>query len=149
MILITTLEQYNNDCIFFSEPTKNNIINESKFIKIYYSNELFTLNGIYMTLQINNILCEKYYNKYKCSFNYENNVTLIQTLKNIEEDILKKYSCNKPPEFKLFEQLQNKYIKIFDEIPINKNNIKIILKISGLWETDYSYGLTYKFFLLR
>ena len=51
---------------------------------------------------------------------------------------------NKIPQYKIHEQLQNGNIKIFTDIG-NKQTSSFILKISGIWETQYNYGLTYKF----
>ena len=66
-------------------------------------------------------------------------------LKIIEENLLRKFEINnKIPQFKIYEQLQNGNIKIFTDIG-NKSIASFILKISGIWETQYNYGLTYKF----
>jgi hypothetical protein len=35
-------------------------------------------------------------------------------------------------------------LNVFSEIT-NKTTCSFILKISGIWETQYNYGLTYKF----
>ena len=59
---------------------------------------------------------------------------------------------NKMPQFKLNEQLRYGQLKIFYDTTntslnnslINKENA-FLLKISGIWETDMHYGLTFKF----
>ena len=88
---------------------------------------------------------EKLYNKYKCNFDIKSNETLIKTLINIEKQIINKYDSNKNKEYKMSKQLLTGNIKIFieDTIILNKNDI--ILKISGIWETNNNIGLTYKF----
>ena len=130
---------------FFCEPIKNNIIPEGNFIRILYSTNFFTLNGIYLIITLNNIICEKYFNKYKCIFNIHTHKDIIENIKNIEENLLKKIELkNKTPTNKIHEQLKNGNIKIFSDIS-NKNSCSFILKISGIWETHLSYGLTYKF----
>ena len=68
MNIVKHLEQYKEDHVYFLEPIKNNIMNNGKFIRIIYSTPLFTLNGIYISFNINNTSIDKYYNKYKCSF---------------------------------------------------------------------------------
>jgi len=40
--------------------------------------------------------------------------------------------------------LNNNYLKVFNEQPCSKEN-NFILKIYGIWETEYEYGVTYKF----
>jgi hypothetical protein len=144
MYLVNTIEQYNSNNLFFCEPIKNNIMTEGKFIRILYSNDHITLNGVYILIDLYDILCEKYYNKYKCIFNIINHKEIIDSLKLIEEEILKKYETNKIPSYKIYEQIKTGYIKIFSDITNNKN-YSFILKISGIWETQNNYGLTYKF----
>jgi hypothetical protein len=143
MNLVKNIEQFNDNFLFFCEPIKNNIINEGNFIKILYSTELITFNGIYLLFNLTDLTCEKYYNKYKCVFNIQSNREIIEKLKLIEENILKKYKSFKNPLFKIYEQLLNGNIKIFDYV--DKNNSQFIIKISGIWETTYNYGITYKF----
>ena len=144
MNLVKKIEQYDDKNVFFCEPIKNNVMNEGNFIRILYSNENLTLNGIYIQLSFNDLVCEKYYNKYKCSFNIVNHKDLIENIKNIEENILKKYKTNKILSAKIYEQLKSGYIKLFNDIG-TKSNCSFILKISGIWETQHNYGLTYKF----
>lgn len=148
MNLVKQINQYDNKCLFFCEPIKNNIMNEGIFIKILYSNENISLNGIYLLVQFCDIVCEKYYNKYKCSFNILNNKDIINNLKLIEEEILKKYNTTKTPCYKIYEQIKCGYIKMYSIIGI-KQTSSFVLKISGIWETPQNYGLTYKFINLN
>lgn len=145
MNLVKTFEQYNANNLIFCEPIKNNIMNDGNFIRILYSNNLMTLNGVYLLLNLNDITCEKYYNKFKCSFNALNHKELIEKLRLIEEDIIQKYKTNKTPLYKIYEQIKSGYIKVFSDTG-NKTNSLFIIKISGIWETQTNYGLTYKFF---
>lgn len=144
MNLVKKIEQYDNKSIFFCEPIKNNIMNDGNFIRILYSTQNMVLNGIYLLVNLNDITCEKYYNKYKCCFNISNHKEIIDNLKIIEEEILRKYKTNKQASFKIYEQIRSGYIKIFSEV-LNKHQNLFILKISGIWETQNNYGLTYKF----
>jgi hypothetical protein len=120
-------------------------MNDGSFIRILYSTELITLNGIFIIINLNDITSEKYYNKYKCSFNVLVHKEIIDKIKNIEENILIKYKTNKRPLYKIYDQMKTGHIKVFSDIKNNENNY-FILKISGIWETEDSYGLTYKFF---
>lgn len=144
MNLVKKIEQYNNDFLFFCEPIKNNVMNEGNFIRILYSSDIMVLNGIYLLISLTDITCEKYYNKYKCNFNISNHREIIESLRIIEEEILKKYKTNKAPSHKIFEQLKAGHIKLFNDVG-NINSCSFILKISGIWETQSNYGLTYKF----
>ena len=51
---------------------------------------------------------------------------------------------DKIPQYKITEQLKSGNIKFFSE-NIDKINHYFMLKISGIWETDLCYGITYKF----
>jgi hypothetical protein len=145
MYLVKNIDQYDENNIFFCDPIKNNIMSDGNFIRILYSNKYFILNGIYLLLSFNDINSEKYYNKYKCLFSIITHKDLIDNIKKIEENILRKLEFyNKIPQYKIYEQIKNGNIKIFcDDIP--NSNCFFVLKISGVWETQYSYGLTYKF----
>lgn len=151
MNILKSIDQYDENYVFFFEPIKNNILNDGNFIRIIYSTPQFILNGIYLLIPLNDIIIEKYYNKYKCNFNVSTHEYLLQSIKNIEEKILEKYiigtneNLNKIPNFKIYEQMKNGNIKIFSEnIKKTLHNL-FVLKISGIWETETCYGLTYKF----
>jgi hypothetical protein len=72
-------------------------------------------------------------------------MNIIDKIRTIEEGILRKINIRgKIPQYKIFDQVRNGNIKIFSD-NIEKNNNLFLLKIAGIWETDYNYGLTYKF----
>ena len=145
MNIALNLDQYDEKCIYFCDPIKNNVMNDGNFIRILYANSLLTLNGIYISIKLNNVTAEKYYNKYKCNFDTSQHNDIIDSLKNIEKNILSKINIqNKIPQFKIYEQVKNGNIKLFYDIG-NKPTCCFILKISGIWETINNYGLTYKF----
>ena len=145
MNIANRIDQYNNNCILLCDPIKNNIMNEGNFIRIIYSNQNITLNGIYLIITLNNITCEKYFSKYRCFFSTALHKDIIDNLKIIEENILSKYDgADKTPQYKIYEQIKNGNIKIFNDVG-NKSICSFILKISGIWETQLNYGLTYKF----
>ena len=145
MNIVKRIDQYAEKNIYFCEPIKNNIMNEGNFIRILYSTHQLILNGVYLLITLNDITCEKYYNKYKCNFNVYTHKDIIENIRMIEENILKKIEIkHKIPQYKISEQLKNGNIKLFNDIT-NKSNSLFILKISGIWETLLNYGLTYKF----
>jgi hypothetical protein len=145
MNIVKRIDQYDDNNIFFCEPIKNNVMNEGNFIRILYSTPNAVFNGIYLLMTLNDITCEKYYTKYRCNFNVTAHKDIIDHIKIIEEDLLKKYDLSeKIPQLKIHEQLRNGNLKIFTDVG-NKNVCSFILKISGIWETQYNYGLTYKF----
>ena len=146
MNIVKNIEQFNEKYIYYCEPKNNNVISNGYFIKIIYSTEFFILNGINLFVSFNDVLYEKYYNKYKCNFNVNNNKELIEKIKIIEENILKNANIsNKIPQFKIYEQLINGNIKFFSDNIEKINNNFFMLKISGIWDHENQYGLTYKF----
>lgn len=149
MNIIKQINQFNIDNVYFCDPIKNNIVTDGTFIRILYSNNLFMLNGIYLLIPFQNLNIEKYYNKFRCNFDISNHRDLIDNLKLIEEQILQKNIIkNKIPIFKIYEHIKNGNIKIFSENMDTINNL-FLLKISGIWETDINYGVTYKFINLN
>lgn len=145
MNIVKRIDQYDENNIFFCEPIKNNVMNEGNFIRIIYSTNNVVLNGVYLLFTLNDITCEKYYTKYRCNFNVQFHKDIIENIKIIEEGLLKKCEIsNKVPQFKIYEQLKNGSLKIFIDVG-NISTSSFILKISGVWETQFNYGLTYKF----
>ena len=145
MNIVKKIEQYDENNIFFCDPIKNNVMTDGNFIRILYSTNCVTFNGIYLLITLNDITCEKYYTKYRCNFSVTLHKDIINNIKNIEENLLKKHEIsNKIPQHKIYEQLKNGNFKIFNNID-NIHVCSFILKISGIWETTNNYGLTYKF----
>ena len=106
MNIVKRFDQYDDNNVFFCEPIKNNVMNDGNFIRILYSTPYFTLNGIYFIVTLYDIICEKYYLKYKCTFNVSIHKNIIDNIKVIEDDILKKYKIkDKVAQYKIYEQL--------------------------------------------
>jgi hypothetical protein len=145
MNIVKNIDQYNEDYVYFCDPIKNNIMNEGNFIRILYSTPLFILNGIYINININHTSVDKYYNKFKCTFDINYHRDILEKIRSIEEGLLKKININgKIPQYKIYEQLRNGNIKVFSD-SYDKINTNFLLKIAGIWETETDYGLTYKF----
>jgi len=135
MNIVLKAKDIKNDEIFFLEPIKNIILSNSKFIRIIYSNNMITLNGIYLSCIIDN------YDKI-------NNYGIYLYIQYLENNILEKFSTYKSKSYKLREYFNSNFINK------NENNInyqsgdnkeQYILKISGIWDTNSVIGLTFKF----
>lgn len=144
MNLVKKLDQYCNDNLILCEAIKNNVMNEGIFIRLLYATSRMTLNGIYLLVTLKDISCEAYYNKFKCMFPVTINNAVIEQVKQIEEDILSMHITTKLPSYKIYEQISHGYIKLFATMK-STTECNFILKISGIWETQFNYGLTYKF----
>ena len=152
MYISLNTNQYDINNVIISEKTKNNIMTNGDFYRLYYSTEDIILNGLHISFELKNISIEKYFNKIKCIFDnndYNNNTVFL--LKNIEKKLLERYTgINRDSVYRIGEQLENKFIKIFDDnyISIKRyKSIKFVLKVSGIWSSQIEYGLTFRFFL--
>jgi len=144
MILVKDVEQYDSDYVYFSNSMKNSIMKNGNFIKILYFTPLLRLNGIYLKINITNYLN---INTYRSDYNFNPFLyrELIEKIKNIEIDILRRSNIiNKIPEYDLYNKLMSGNIKIMTDTIEDKFD-NFIIKISGIWENEYKYGLNYKF----
>lgn len=143
--LAMDIEQFNSDNLYFSQPVKNNIIDQGYFYRLQYSNEIITINCLQFILPMTNTTLIKYYNKYKCIFN-DNNNDIVKKLHDLEIKILAKINTEKKPKYNLYDQVKNNSIKFFSMNDYNDKPGKfdILFKISGVWEDADNYGITYK-----
>lgn len=142
------VNKFNLNDIYFGDPIKNTIIENSKFRRIIYSTPFISLNTIYIEFVLKQVNVVKYYNKFKCLLTSEYHNTFIQSILLLEHKILNKITIsNKRAIYNISQQLNNQFIKLFLPFENDKciDNFKITLKISGIWESETEYGLTYKF----
>jgi hypothetical protein len=145
MYIVLSLEDFNINNIFFQERIKNTVMDNSNFLRVVYSTEIFVLNGLFIKFNLNLYTVEKSFNKYKCLFDLSLHNDTVEKIASIEKHIMSRYTFeNKTPVYRITEQLNNGFLKIFNETSCKCEN-EFILKIYGIWETDYEYGLTYKF----
>ena len=157
MNLVINSEDLSFKNLFFNDSIKNNVMTDSSFIRILYSNNSFMLNGIYIKITIvknNNSL-------HNIENIYTNNTKIISYIDEIEKYILNKYNNKKLHSYKIKEQLQYLIYKITNNQNQNQNQnqkqkqkqkqnqndniLNYILKISGIWETQTTIGITNKF----
>lgn len=138
LTLSVPIHKINVKDIIYKECTKNKILNNSTFCKLLYSTDFTTINGIPIYLEF---ITQSYNSKYKLFINKYANSTLIKDITEIENQILQHYGCNKIPIYKIKDTIQKGVLKISTEYPVSN---KFIIKITGIWETDIEYGLTYR-----
>jgi hypothetical protein len=152
---INTIEQNNILCY---EKIKNNIMQNSYFYKLIYSDTTCTFNGIFFNFTLKDIYIEKYFNKIKCVISHnDNNKNIIKKILELEHKILNKFNQNykdKTIIFRIQEQLKNMNIKLQNST-IKKftvyKQINFLIKISGIWSSNdkNECGLTFKFFIIN
>ena len=153
-------ERLQNKKIHFMEK-KRNIIMTGDFTKILYSDEFLSLNGLFIECPIITQPINKYQNKNTIWFQPYSiqNVNVVKNFCQLERKIIEYYKtytrCRKSPIYVLYNQLYSGNTKIYRDISEESNKIrqdntvsltvKYIIKISGVWESEDSFGITYKF----
>ena len=146
MNVVLKEDQYNIANIYFSEAIQNIIMENSSFIKLIYSNHNIMITGLFLLVGLKNTTKELYFKKIKITYDINANISTLIRLYEIETEILDKYNSNKKQKKIIYETLSCGSVKIFpnnDEDIVRGNN-SFILKISGIWENETEYGLTYK-----
>jgi hypothetical protein len=102
-------------------------------------------------LNFKNIRIDRYFNKIKCILEKKYNSESIRMIQSIEHELLLSSPVkNKIPKFRIAEQMNQNFIKIFGDynnLQQHYENIDILLKISGIWVDETHYGVTFRFFI--
>jgi hypothetical protein len=155
-----------SDYIYFLD-SKKNILMDGIFTKLIYTNEWFTMNGVYIHLPIEVQYIETYQPRrydfpqlgvqnggYKKTiyFSVSQYSTILHQLDLLEQHILSKYNPtdkSKHKSFLIMQSLKLGYFRIFhskdkEEKTTTESSSGFILKISGIWENPTEYGVSYK-----
>ena len=114
-MLLTLDNNININNIILCEPINNTVMDNSKFIRLIYSDKNIIMNGIYIKISVNISNIEHAYNKLRCYIDPEKNKDVYKNLSFTETIILSKYVTNKTSSYKLTECLNKGIIKIFNE----------------------------------
>jgi hypothetical protein len=147
MFLCVDLFEFNKEKLLINNKIRNNIITNSFFYRIYYSDNNFISNGVVLVFKINDIYFEKYFNKNKLLFDEKKNIEVIKKMIDMECALLDSLNIKKTKKYLIKEQLDNNYLKIINDknIALEKADIcNVIIKISGIWESKTEYGLTFR-----
>lgn len=144
MNAILKLDTYNVNNVNFSEYVKNRVL-DGEFARIIYATKYYCINGIRIHIPINfyNIDSNTHGNILSSYITFTDHA--INILQKIEHDIIEKMGIYGS------EMMQyNLYDRIASNCPIKlcRNRMifsSIILSISGVWKTPFTYGITYKF----
>ena len=142
MSAVIPIHSFDYQDVYYHNPVNNNIIANSKFFRTIYSNGLLTLNNICLEIPI----VITHTNRNRFFFDARYNSQVVMFLKQLEDNILVRSGiANKTPRKRLYEQLESGFLKIFTPINDDYRNYPVLLKISGLWESESEIGVTYKF----
>ena len=123
--------------ISFYKPIQNKIAHYTHFYKILYNIEIFTLNTLIIKVDVNDINVIKENNIYKVSFTV--NPIFLEKLKLFETGLLDNFNLMK-------KKIMNSYNKFSNRLVYNTTTAvtNIVLRISGIWESDTQIGITSK-----
>lgn len=148
MFLAFKNKPINTSNIVISDKKKNNIISDSFFYRIYYTDDSFISNGLVVNYNFVIYNTETFFKKTKLIFKEKDNIKNIQNIIQIENKLLSYFNTNKTKKYLLRDQLKENQIKIQScNFSLNLSNLNLVLKISGFWETHSEIGLTYRFFI--
>lgn len=153
MYIIINENDISKKNIFFGNKMKNNIIENSDFYNIIYSDNTCSLNNIIMLFQIYHYKLEYSFHRYKLYFDTERNKHTLNKIKEIEKMFLSCFETQNIPTYSLYQNIKdgNLNVRCFDNNSIinlkNNNSIFIKIKISGIWKNSTNYGLIYKVFV--
>lgn len=148
--LVTSVHDFNENYLFFCDPIRNNVINGGNFIRFLYSTHELTMNGLFIQFSLEDTEIEKQFTKYRCNFSVAKHKDLVSSLSLLEKIILSKHNVSPTKRMKnqLAEQFSSGSVKLFESPLLLENSASCksyLLKISGIWETDTEFGLTFKF----
>lgn len=139
-----------SDIIFADK--KRNVVIDGTFSKLIYSNQNVMLSGIYLNIPFASLNLVKSDNDIFLQYNLSepSNLQIIQEFSKIEYQLLDYYkkfnNLHSNISIGMTRRLQSGKFKISNINNVNpKNNIKIVAKISGIWETINEIGLAVKF----
>jgi hypothetical protein len=150
------LENINYEAIILNEAVKNSVIQYNNFYKLIYSTHILVLSSIFTIFELTNSVIEND----SINFNKNNtNFEIFNKLIALEEYLLKLLNSNKTKVYKFKEIYDNKTFRfVYNETneildnnvnTITTKNTHVVLKISGLWESKESIGLTFKFIFVN
>jgi len=139
--LTIPLEELCEEGIIYHPPVPNTVMENSKFVRLGYSNADLTLNGIHIVIAGVVPSSDNARGKYQCTFLYEDNQKWLESLIQLEERILEKIDGRKRT-LRLRDQIMGGHVKINDS---SAGFTNMILKLSGIWITSTACGITYKF----
>jgi|LauGreSuBDMM15SN_2_FD.fasta_scaffold67743_1 hypothetical protein len=124
-VLVLDINGYSPNGFHFLD-TKPNIIMDGVFTKLVYVDANFTMNSVFI----------------RCTKIDDRKDTKYMVLQ-IEKELLSQYMQRKQVKKKAIRKMEAHLLS--GKVKVDDCQ-KLILKISGIWETEDEYGLTYKFF---
>jgi hypothetical protein len=149
MNLILDYSQFDVHKVHFLD-TKKNIIIDGIFTKMVYLDHIVSLNAIYILFPCNYCIDRgATRNNIMFSLNTQENKDIMDLETAILNTYMKHYQVNKKMNANLSTQIMNGRTRLYREgTSIGDSTVEspdIVLKISGVWETENEVGITHKF----
>lgn len=144
MNIAIPLTSYNPNNIFLCDTVKNTVMDNSTFTRVLFSNSFVTLVGLHFQLCIKGTRDDFYFQKVRTIFKVEENEEMINIVEKIENNLLSMIRCGKRRITKLSDQLRNGVLRSATHACWDSTGPFFVLKITGIWETEREYGITYK-----
>ena len=145
MNIIFNHNEFDISKVYFITPIKNRLLSNSSFYKLFYTPPLFILNTLYIKLDLKPLFTKQLDSKICVSFNVDKNKFMVSKVRDIETMILNRLPLNKTKTLNCSNQLLKGCLYVNN---VYKNVTKVnslYVKISGIWESEKEYGLSYKF----
>ena len=144
MNIYNKIEELDYKDTFFYNPIINKLTCYKLFYKIAHNINNFIINTLIIEVNMKNLEIHKENNNYKVTIDIDNEFLTkfkmyeLNVLNNIHNLIKKPYVLYSNKYL-----LNNKLVYMYN---YNPENIKLCIKISGIWESDNQYGLIVKLF---
>ena len=149
-VLVLDLYHYDPQCFYYLDSQKNALM-DGLFTKVIYTHSYFTMNGLYFYFPVQPSYLEPSKDKYFVNFdpNVTQNKAIMDILFKLETQILLHYASfvnrRKTSNMTMYRHLLKGKFRIHQSSPPDTfNKYTYVLKISGIWETDTEFGVTYK-----
>lgn len=151
-LLALELHEYNPKRFYYLE-SKKNIVIPGIFTKFIYTESYFTMNEVFFDFPIQYTYIDYPQDGEQYTVYFDRtlvqNVALLEKLNKLETEILYHYAlftnCRKVSARTLVNRLYQGFFKVRKPTDGKQTPPKhFLLKISGIWEIDTSYGITAK-----
>lgn len=154
---ILTLDIYNyNARFFYYLDTQPNILMNGLFTKMIYTHPHYTMNGLYFHFPIQYTYIEPCKDKYYVHFDPKlvQNKAIMENIYKLETRVLDYYQefsqTEKCPLLTMHKHLSKGKFRIpHQRNTTSMNPCKYMFKISGVWESENEFGITYKWFEIK
>jgi len=138
MNVYQSIEEVHHDQCFLCRPIPNKFYNYLHFYKISYNLLSFTLNSIFIWIDLKHFTMKEQSDQFILSYTMDD--TFLEKLVQFEKGILEKMkqTLHKKIHYSVYEPKQLYYFKS------KLDSFKLFFRISGIWESETHIGITSK-----